>query len=232
MKTIVIILIILSATGTRAQLAGGLWANVDADGLVTTEVEVYHMAYDPAPGDWTDIVITRKLLGTCQEPVVVSATPRDTPAPGSDITFEWQEYIPAPNHHYRYEVMARDTQGGLHSTYRPEGASHDYVAWGEAVAVRATIYFGGGDCTLLPCPEGCWEGLCWSITPAALGITELQALIWHGTGQVLDIYGTIYPNSMPTDCTFTFTHVEEHEGDCTPIPNRTSSWGDLKSSYR
>ena len=225
-------LIALVASPATAQLAGWLGASVGADGEVTIQAEVDNMGHEPVPGDWIDIIIARSLHGTCSEPVAVSISSWEIPAPGSYFDFQWQEHIPSPNLHYRYEVMARDEGGALHSIYWPAVYPHDIVAWGEAVALRGRLTYAYGSFAIDICQEGCWYGWCDGFEPAACGISEKQAFLWWASGQVLDFYGIYMASGMPSICDYIFSRVEEHDGDCGPIPNHTMSWGDLKSSYR
>ena len=144
---------------------------------------------------------------------------------------QWFEYIPRPNLHYRYEAMARDEAGALHPLLLCGELSYDIVSWGEAIALRGRIECHQGSYGIYRCLEGCWTGHCDGLSLEALGISELQALEWWWTGQVLDFYGVFMGGGL-TICDYVFSRVEEHDGGCGPVPNRIMSWGDIKASYR
>jgi len=104
--------------------------------------------------------------------------------------------------------------------------------YAEAVCLRGRVEYWQGDFVFVPCDVNCWSGFCWIVRIEGLGISELQALGWDGTGQVLDFYGEYMNGSMAADCEFILTRIEEHDGDCGPVPNHAMTWGDIKATYR
>ena len=65
-----------------------------------------------------------------------------------------------------------------------------------------------------------------------MGVTEEQALHWFFSFQVLNFFGLETYDGMLTSCHYRIERVEEHDGDCGPLPNYTMTWGHIKATYR
>ncbi len=233
MKWILAVLLLAACPAWGQSLCGSLWATVDGVGSVSIDVEVYRSQHEDLPPDWVEIVIARKIHGTCHKLVAISpGAVWDIPEPGEDLIVTWSEPIPVPNRHYHYEVMARDAEGGLYNISCCCNPSYDIVTWGEAICMRGRLVYQSGYFDIQPCEDGCWSGFCGSLTAEAFGESDHQALFWSISGQVLNFYGVETYGGMPTNCHFWIDRVEPHDGDCGPVPNQARSWGDLKAMYR
>jgi len=65
-------------------------------------------------------------------------------------------------------------------------------------------------------------------TLSAIPQAQLDDLIFR----IVNVYGTYQISDLVPTCSLHVTRIEEHDGDCGPIPNRATTWGAVKATYR
>jgi len=92
------------------------------------------------------------------------------------------------------------------------------------------VTYGASQYGLVGCGFGEWDS-CDFVTPADLGVTELQMLVWATRATTILIYGKWEDDPLAITC---FREVEDVKvtAGCESLAHEGMSWGSLKAAYR
>jgi hypothetical protein len=176
---------------------------------------------------WVGYDVLRRSASSCGAFTRIN----DAPIPrgsGTNQTGEFLDTTPAPGATYQYRLV-------------PVAANHDPIslpstelsldAWRGCPETTTTVLRGsvaedwGWTVALAPCAESCYPRAYIEGPPSL--VAELRAFL--GTGQAFDFFGGVGCGGVE-GCGLTVDSYAP--AACGSTPSRTTTWGELKASYR
>ncbi len=178
------------------------------------------------------IHVLANYTGTCEEPIVVTASPLPMPLFEQSAIYELN--VPSVDllRFFRYSLWGVDPDGLLYSL---AGVSN--YAWAgceNAVISRGYLISGDGDDYLIEaCPDSCWDA---SYPGCRISFQEAQPG-WEqflDSGVLIDFYGGRRLFQLPGHPCIYVTRVEavDSSDGCGAVTARSMSWDSLKAQYR
>jgi len=193
------------------------------------------------PVEWTGLVVQRWTVGVCDDWTTVTPEPWRREAPPRQYSVS--EYsllspVPGENRCYGYAVKAMDADGQLHAICGLGDMPFDYVSCGLAIVARGflILYMDNleGPPRLVACTEDCWQTAGWDIDFGAVDPATYSSYVsLFVPGIPVDIYGRIEVSGMIPNMWIVASQVlPSPSGLCGPLPVKSTSWGQVKTSYR